>query len=432
MGPRTAPPLEAPAKPRAPSATPLPHYNLRRAPLTAAAHPPTRHPRSLSYYGVPWNSFLYEAPLPVSWAERLDAMVKAVDAYELPVMLQFAIHGNDKHSCPPSNASDYPGTTSPGVADFSGCTQCFDYNIITNPIAAFVRQGFVNYALAVSLAFNYTETLAIINFGADMNRYLESGCSAQNWADYVQFTQQVYATLKELYPAMSLFPSISLETMMQAQDGMACQGTNWMANSAPTALVNCAKAGYAALANVPMDAFAFSAFPSLTTASKGGFKSWYLTAPLGVISAAQRASLVVANTGVLAAPLALNFANTSNYDPPLQCVDFVPGSPQVAANWFNTMVSVFSGAGYRAFVMNFMMGRDTLFDAAMACPCKAPLPALQPYCDVLIAYRGACKNAGILPAACEIAIKQRGSMGVRDLFGNKRQPLYDALQNART
>ena len=70
----------------------------------------------LSYYGVPWNSFLYEDPLPVSWAERLEAMVAAVDAYELPVILSFAINGNDKHSCPATNASDYPGTTSPGGA----------------------------------------------------------------------------------------------------------------------------------------------------------------------------------------------------------------------------------------------------------------------------------------------------------------------------
>jgi len=83
----------------------------------------------ISYYGVPWNSFLYELPLPVSWAERLYAMVEGVDAYELPVILSFAINGNDKKSCPASNASDYPGTTSPGVNDFTGCTQCFDYDM---------------------------------------------------------------------------------------------------------------------------------------------------------------------------------------------------------------------------------------------------------------------------------------------------------------
>jgi len=123
----------------------------------------------LSYYGVPWNSFLYEEPLPVSWAERLDAMVKAVDAYELPVFLQFAITGNDKRSSPSSNASDYPGTTSPGVSDFNGCTQCFDYDIVRNPVAAFIRQGYINYALAVSLAFNYTQTLAIVNYGIDVS-----------------------------------------------------------------------------------------------------------------------------------------------------------------------------------------------------------------------------------------------------------------------
>jgi hypothetical protein len=29
-----------------------------------------------------------------------------------------------KHVVPASNASDYPGSTSPGVNDFAGCTRC--------------------------------------------------------------------------------------------------------------------------------------------------------------------------------------------------------------------------------------------------------------------------------------------------------------------
>lgn len=168
----------------------------------------------LSTYGIPWNSFLYEEPLPVSWAERLDAAVKGVDTYDLPVVLQFAILGSDKRSCPSSNASDYPGTTSPGVSDFAGCTRCFDYNIVTNPIASFVRQGYVNYALAVSYAFNTTGTLGIINYGVDANLYLRDGCSAQNWQDFKDFTQQVYSTLKELYPAMAIFTSNNLEQLV--------------------------------------------------------------------------------------------------------------------------------------------------------------------------------------------------------------------------
>ena len=45
----------------------------------------------ISEYGVPWQSFLYEEPLPVSWANRLDAMVKGADSYDLPVVLSFSM-----------------------------------------------------------------------------------------------------------------------------------------------------------------------------------------------------------------------------------------------------------------------------------------------------------------------------------------------------
>ena len=105
------------------------------------------------------------------------------------------------------------------------------------------------------------------------NRYLEYGCSADQWSAFADFTQDVYRSLREIYPAkaegtMALFPSFSLETIMQAQDGMPCAGTNWMANSAPTSLINCAKAGYAALVNIPRDAFAWSSFPSLIPSSQ--------------------------------------------------------------------------------------------------------------------------------------------------------------------
>jgi hypothetical protein len=385
----------------------------------------------LSYYGVPWASFLYQAPLPVSWATRLDAMVKAVDAYELPVFLQFALTGNDKRSCPASNATDAPYSTNPGVSDFSGCQRCFDFDVIRNPIASFIRQGYTNYALAVSLAFNATGTLGIINFGADANRYLESGCSALEWEAYVGFTAQVYATLKAVYPAMSISPSFSLETMMQAQSGQACEGTNWAAPTAPAALTACARAGYAALAGIPRDAFYFSAFPALPTAQSGGYRAWYLTAPLAQLTPAERASLVVANTGFPSATLSLNFANTSDYSPPLQCEDLVPSSPAAAAAWFTTLNSALTAPGLHAYVVNFKSARDVLFDGAEACPCVAPIPALEPYCAVLIAYRGACKTGGILPAACELAIKLPGSLGVRDLFGVPRAPLYNALQAAR-
>ena len=334
---------------------------------------------------------------------------------------------------------------------------------IRNPIASYIRQAFVNYALAVSVAFNATETLAIISaylstvrartrvshaharttsppfvtpdFGMDSNRYLESGCPPANWAAFVDFTQQVYLSLKQVFPShangVAVFTSFSLETMMQVQDNQACASVNWAAGSAPGALVTCAKAGYAALAGIPYDLFGWTAFPALPTSAAGGPPKWYLATALALLSPAERMAMVVANTGFPSVTLALNFANTSGYAPPLECVNFVPATPAKAAAWFSAVVAASTAPGYHSVLVNFKAARDTLFDGAMACPCVAPLPVLQPYCAVLEAYRGACFAAGITPAACELAIKMQGAIGVRDLFGQPRQPLFDALQAAR-
>ena len=331
----------------------------------------------LSYYGIPWSSFLYEEPLPVSWATRLDNAVKGVDSYELPVVLQFPILGSDKRSCPVSNATDYPGSTSPGVNDFYGCTRCFDYSVITNPVASFVRQGFVNYALAVSYAFNTTGTLGLINFGIDANRYLEDGCSAANVASFKEFTNQVYATLKELYPTMAVFPSFSLESMMQVNNGQACKETDFTTRNPSAALLTCARAGYAALAGFPRDTFAWSALPSLSAGAS--IPAWYLSAPLSVVSAADRVSMVVTSTGALATTLSVNFANSSGYAPPLQCTDLVPSTPEIAGAWLDLVLAATKWTPTsQTFVVNFKTARDTLFDSAMACPCTAPIPPLQP------------------------------------------------------
>ena len=394
----------------------------------------------ISAYGVPWNSFLYEEPLPVSWSERLDAMVKGVDSYELPVILTFSLNGNDKRSCPSSNASDQPGSTSPGVADFSGCTKCFDWDIVRNPIASFIRQGFVNYALAVSYAFNTTGTLGVINYAADMNRYLESGCSDAEWESAKQFTQQIYASLKALYPprehgGVGVFASFSIETMMGVQEGQACAGTDWTRPAAPAALRTCAAAGYAALAGIPYDLFAFSSYPAgITVARTAGPPAWYLTTALAALQAPERLALMVASTGFPSTDTAVNYANTSDYSPPLQCVTLLPSNADKAAAWFEYVVATLDAPGYHGILFNFKAARDTLFDAAMACPCTYPTPELKPYCDVLVAYRGFCKAASggaFLPAACELGIKLSGVLGVRDLFGQPRQPLFAALQAAR-
>jgi hypothetical protein len=45
-------------------------------------------------------------------------------------------------------------------------------------------------------------------------------------------------------------------------------------------------------------------------------------------------------SALLGLPLALNFANSSNYEPPLDCVDWVAGSSAAANAWFAAVLAV--------------------------------------------------------------------------------------------
>jgi hypothetical protein len=363
------------------------------------------------------------------------------------VHLALPILGNDKRSCPAQNASDYPGTASPVVNDFAGCARCFDYDVVRNPVASFIRQAYINYALAVTLAVNATGALAVVELGRDANRYLEDCPDAALWASFLDFYEQAYRTLKEAYPEKAVFPSVSLESMLQLQEGQACAGrVNFKAKTAPAALAACARTGYGALAGLARDAFAFTTFPALAVAQTpgAGVPSWYVTAALAPLNASDAASLVVAATGYFSTPVAVNYANgTTPLALPLpllaagagralqapECVTLIPSSASLAAAWFQLLVA--SVPATSTWVVSFQSARDALPDFAMACPCTAPLPVLQGYCDALAAYRGACGAAGFPAAACEMAVKSLGTLGTRDLFGQPREPLYSAVQAAR-
>lgn len=85
-------------------------------------------------YGVPWNSFISAAPLPAWWEDRLNRTVEMALASKLPILLQLSHGGGAQRTCPAQNASDA------GVTDVVICSQCFDYNVVTNPLASFYRQ----------------------------------------------------------------------------------------------------------------------------------------------------------------------------------------------------------------------------------------------------------------------------------------------------
>lgn len=391
-------------------------------------------------YGIPYSAFVYEEPQPVSWAARLAATLEAITgSWQLPVVLQLPV---TQGSCPPQNASDGAGGA-PSVNDFTGCSACFDYDEVTNPIAAFIKQGIINYQLYVAISVNLTGGLGLLQMGVDANAYFADNCGAAKDAAYVAFLGQLYDTLKQPFPQIGIFPSFSLEVMMQARDGMDCAGQLAAGTAKPPAtLAACTRAGYAQLAGIPRDAFAFSATPaaSLLGATTPGFRPWYVSLPLSVLAGGDTAiPVLVSSTAMPTGAIQLNFGNSTvgaaaaavaAADPNTQCGPIFASNATYAASWLSTLLAALPVG--RTLLVSWTAARDVLFPQAMACPCSAPLPVLEPYCDTIALYRQLCRLSNILPAACELQIKLRGQLGVRDLFGAPVQPLYDVLQAARS
>jgi hypothetical protein len=119
-------------------------------------------------------------------------------------------------------------------------------------------------------------------------------------------------------------------------------------------------------------------------------------------------------------------------DDPLQCVTIVTSTPTAASNW---LTAVIDGTSQDAppFIIVWSYARDWLYvDAMTKCPCTVPFPEYQADCTILSQYRDSCKQFGLPPVACEASLKVGGSLGVRDVLGFTRDPLYTTLQTARS
>ena len=221
-------------------------------------------------WGVPWDAFIYEQPLPRSWELKLNATVEAWRGWDRALLLLLPMGDNDsRRSCPSQNATDSP-TGLPVLSPVGGCARCFDYNTTTSPVAAFFRQGYVNYVLAMAAAFSLNAPsknapLVGVAFALDANRVLEAGCGEEWLRAYVDFSNQVYASVKQFLPELPVFPAFQLESFYGLRAGQACSaysGADMAASKPAPALLACFDANYEALAGMQRDVFAFTASPS--------------------------------------------------------------------------------------------------------------------------------------------------------------------------
>ena len=389
-------------------------------------------------WGVPWDSFIYEQPLPRSWETKLNQTVDAWRTWNRALLLLLPMGDADsKRSCPAQNATDGP-TGLPVLNAVGNCKQCFDYNETTNPVAAFFRQGYVNYVLAMAAAFTLNAPsknapLVGLGFALDANRVLEAGCGDAWLRAYADFSNQIYATVKQYLPELAIFPAFQLESLYGLREGQACNalaGAGMAAGKPAPALLACFDANYEAVAALRRDVFAFTASP--TAYSGGQWAPWYLTAALdrleGPVDTVNR---WVVGTGILGDELVVNAQNStgSGKQPPPECLPVIAGSADGEAAWLASVVA--AATAYEVQLVTLAQARDILTgEVVSSCPCSAPGP-LAFYCDYINYVRVVCAQFGLPSFACEAQAKVAGTTGVRDLEGNEKEPVYSTLQAAR-
>jgi len=410
-------------------------------------------------YGVPWSSFLNNAPQPEWWQERLNRTIAATQAWKLPVVLTLPGGAGQNRGCPAENASE-SGSSYPSVSGTIVCdNDCFDYNTVTNPLASFFRQGYVNFVLYMISAFVPVN----VNYAIDANRVLEK-CPSE-FASYVDFMNQVYDTIKSFYPTLVAYPSLSLESIMGTFPGQPCAGQVAFAGATPPqSLVSCVASGYNVASGLKRDALSLTVRPlnALVNGASGGapWQLWYLTLVLDVLSAKDAAAVTISQYGYPSANYIVNTANDTVADssshfiadvavaqsvrvtatattgsehaaPDPVCFSFFNATVQDSADFFNYVVDV--SFRYNIAYTSFFSSNDVLpLEVSGSCPCDTSDPTHAIYCNYLTLYRQACTRAGLPDYACEAAAKITSTLGIRDVDGEAKGTLYAAVQAARS
>ena len=336
-------------------------------------------------------------------------------------------------TCPAQNASDGPGAA-PVVAPFQPCAGCYDFNPASNPAAAGLQRAFALYAAFVVEAFlDRNITLVGVNLAAEINLAAGRACGAEWFPAVTQFYNGVYRVIKSVLAqrgasGVPVFPSIQLETLMGVQAGQPCAGL--LSGAAPpAALQKCISDGLAQVAALERDAFGVSTYPPMTSGAPA--PAWYVPAVLDRLSAKDRASFVVAETGWNRVPIVVNLANGSvgtAGDPPLQCQLVINSTIALANGWLATLTDLARQEQWA--LVTWWSDTDLLYaDSLPSCPCAVPA-AFAPSCTFITAFRELEELAGGSAADGELVAKAFGSMGLRGLDGAKTA-LWDTLQAAR-
>lgn len=432
------------------------------------------------FYGVPWQSFMSGTPnitnMPLSWLIRVNNTLNMIEHWQKPVFLGLEMLSGTLRTCPAQNASD-GGPTGAIVDAFTGCSQCYDFNPQSNPEAAAVILAYAFYASfyvqliverlqQVSIATGLNLPLVAVNFAAEINLG-QRLCGDAWWSDVVAFSNTVYGILKPQLAKIGsastlLFPSLQMEVIMGLQTGPDQPCVGMTGGKKPSAqIIQCIKDGLATVAPLQRDAFGVSTYPANAQAGlpdqKPHWQPWYLTAVLQQLSKKDRASFIVAETGYLADDLVVNLANGTVgavpsvhgrgrgvvsrpvaqqqlADPPVQCAVVLNTSVADTNAWLSYLISTAASeakAGYDWPLLVWWSNTDLLWPSSISsCPCTVPQP-WESSCTFISAYRSIFIAEGQPAFGGELDAKAFGTMGIRQVDGTPKDPIWDTWQTAR-
>ncbi|MBI4055657.1 MAG: hypothetical protein HY402_05960, partial [Elusimicrobia bacterium] len=335
------------------------------------------------FWGVPWDSFLNDTPLPTPWASRWQAVASSATASGKTLYLALSPLSDRKTLTRRVNP-DGSTTDNWAPADSEGC-----YLFSSDPNAANYKAAYIRYV-------QYLVDLVHPRF---LSPALElslqfAKCPAQKQA-FMQWYADVHNALKAANPNLIIFPTFQMEFMYGVVDPAA-------ACSAGTSYADCFRQRLQEALGVPSDRIAFSMYPHLWGNLGPSIAD---LDPFSTVQSLTSKTIWIGETGWNTVRILSQYAPTCG-------TDWIPASVANEAKQNEYMSWLLGQAQSRQFeAVVWWLNRDTL-DAATAatCPCSGDSAT----CTFTADFYTLGGNLG------ELVLRMFGNMALRTYDGSPR------------
>jgi len=362
------------------------------------------------FLGIPWTEFENGTALPAAWETRVQTIATNAAASGKPIYLAVGPLKDRKTLAGQVDASGSKVENWAPV-DGGGC-----YAFGTDPASQRHKQGYIRYLRYMIDRFHPTYLSPVIEMNIQFANCPSHKAAFKTWMN------DVYATIKQDYPSLVVFPTHSLEYMYGLSNAQAwCGGTKTDASFAA-----CFQQRLDEINTLSADRMGFSTYPLFWTLTPVAPDTYtpqipYADAFQRVRQATNR-KIWITETGWQGVPIYNSYSHTS---PASACGSIFVSSPVPAGDALmaNYLTQLLRWANtYALDGVVWWSNRDFLDAVASGvCPCAGSANT----CNLLETVYQAGGTSG------EFSLRVFGNMGLRTNDGTPRAALYNAWSTAR-